>query len=81
MMIDIDNFKRINDTYGHLAGDEVLRQFGRSGKITQDRQIRLQASGEEFVVIMPQTSCERGVKTAERIQKIVERKRFNLIFP
>ena len=78
MMIDIDNFKRINDTYGHLAGDEVLRQFCEIlQNNTRQTDVVARLGGEEFVVVMPQTSCERGVKTAERIQKIVERKTFH----
>ena len=77
MIIDIDYFKPINDTYGHLAGDEALKQFARLLKENvrnTDKVARL--GGDEFAVILPQTSCENALKIAERIKQAVEEKTF-----
>jgi len=77
MMIDIDNFKRINDTYGHQAGDQVLTQFAdilKSNARKEDMIVRL--GGEEFAVVLPQTCKENAVKMAERIKRAVEEKNF-----
>jgi diguanylate cyclase (GGDEF)-like protein len=69
VMIDIDYFKRINDNYGHQAGDEVLRQLGQilsSGVRTSDFVGRY--GGEEFCVVLPETSEEQAVVWADRMR-------------
>jgi len=79
MMIDVDNFKRINDTYGHSAGDEVLAQFAeilRNNARKADIIVRL--GGEEFAVILPLTCKESAVRIAERIKQAVEKETFKL---
>jgi diguanylate cyclase (GGDEF)-like protein len=68
-LLDIDHFKRINDTYGHLAGDAVLREFAA----TVQRQIRGSDSfgrygGEEFLLMLPETSVEEAGALAERVR-------------
>jgi two-component system cell cycle response regulator len=72
LLLDVDFFKKINDTAGHLAGDSVLRQLGEmlEGEM---RKVDLVAryGGEEFVVILPQTSVEGGVAFAERLRERV----------
>ena len=68
MMLDVDHFKKFNDTHGHLAGDEVLRLVGRTLKAavrTPDFVARY--GGEEFGVIMPQTSLAETPPCAERV--------------
>ncbi len=73
MMIDLDRFKRINDTYGHLVGDRVLQQLGdllRRQVRTVDAVARY--GGEEFVVLLPETDTEGAVVFAERIRQAVE---------
>ncbi len=70
LMIDIDDFKKFNDTYGHLAGDRVLAQTGaviRSALREADTGYRY--GGEEFAVILPETVGPGAVQLAERIRK------------
>ncbi len=72
LVLDIDHFKRFNDTFGHEAGDVVLQSFGRLLRDTvrgEDLVVRL--GGEEFVVLLPNTSVESGAEHAERIRKRV----------
>jgi diguanylate cyclase (GGDEF)-like protein len=70
VLCDIDNFKRINDTWGHADGDEVIRSFARLlGAMTRegvDSVIRY--GGEEFLAILPAASLEEGVAFAERLR-------------
>jgi len=71
LIIDIDHFKNFNDTYGHLAGDEVLRRMGdvfRSSIRSCDFAARY--GGEEFIVLMPEIGPDDGVQAAERIRQI-----------
>ena len=68
-MLDIDHFKRINDTYGHLAGDVVLRRVAaevRSGLRTSDLAGRY--GGEEFLIVLPETPHEQAAQAAENIR-------------
>jgi two-component system cell cycle response regulator len=69
LMVDIDHFKRVNDTYGHLVGDEVLREIAK----TLQREARTvdvvaRYGGEEFCVILPETSVEGATALAERVR-------------
>jgi len=72
LMMDIDNFKRFNDTYGHRAGDEVLKRAA-CRVIESIRSIDFAAryGGEEFVVILPETPAEGAVVTAEKIRETI----------
>ena len=70
LMIDVDNFKKVNDTHGHIAGDAVLCDI--AGTIARDvRGFDLTAryGGEEFVVVMPDTSVEIAAAVAERLRE------------
>ena len=73
ILIDIDHFKRVNDTYGHQTGDEVLKSVS---KILQDniRKIDLlgRFGGEEFMIICPETSQEGAMSLAEELRKKIE---------
>ena len=75
LMMDLDNFKKINDTYGHLQGDIVLQTtasiFSRAFKRPRDFAARW--GGEEFVVLMPNTPLEGAVEVAEKIRSEVEK--------
>ena len=74
LMLDIDNFKRVNDTYGHLVGDQILREL--SNEISQTvRKIDIPAryGGEEFIVILPETTKEDAVIIAERLRNNISK--------
>lgn len=73
VLVDIDHFKRVNDTYGHEAGDAVLRQVARTlaeGVRTVDVCFRY--GGEELAILLPQTSVAGAVELAERLRKRIE---------
>ncbi|MCU0869715.1 MAG: diguanylate cyclase [Burkholderiales bacterium] len=73
MMIDVDRFKTVNDTYGHEAGDVVLRQVaGALRKAARTEDVICRIGGEEFLVISPDTGLQPGVKVAERFRAAVE---------
>ncbi|MBD3243446.1 MAG: diguanylate cyclase [Chitinivibrionales bacterium] len=75
-MCDVDHFKRINDTYGHEAGDAVLRELGALLRNSVRREdIVARYGGEEFVVAMPATSVAGVYAMAERLRKALRNKR------
>jgi diguanylate cyclase (GGDEF)-like protein len=79
-LLDIDHFKRINDTYGHQAGDTVLREFAA----TVQRQIRDSDSfgrygGEEFLLMLPETSINEAQALAERVRASIARLGFSAL--
>jgi diguanylate cyclase (GGDEF)-like protein len=68
-MMDIDNFKAFNDTYGHQLGDKVLRIVaGTIRKATRAEDIAARYGGEEFVMILPETNAEQAMFVAEKIR-------------
>ena len=69
LMFDIDFFKRVNDQYGHLAGDYVLRELARvvQGRIRRD-EVFARYGGEEFVIALPETPLEGGVSLAQNLR-------------
>jgi len=75
LMIDIDHFKRYNDTYGHLRGDEVLKLVAdtMTGEILRAGDLAARYGGDEFAVILPATNLAGAAKQAERIRAAVER--------
>ncbi|MCP5382638.1 MAG: PleD family two-component system response regulator [Kordiimonadaceae bacterium] len=79
LMLDIDHFKKINDTYGHASGDEVLEEFSK--RISSNiRSIDLAAryGGEEFVVVMPETDAGFALFIAERLRKTISDEPFRI---
>ncbi|HYS44387.1 MAG TPA: GGDEF domain-containing protein [Geobacteraceae bacterium] len=77
MMIDLDDFKLINDTYGHAFGDKILSSFGimlQKNIHKYDRPFRY--GGEEFVVVLPDTDATMAWIVAERIKKTFEKEPF-----
>lgn len=73
IILDIDYFKKVNDTYGHLAGDYALKSLAKICK-NQLRDIDTLAriGGEEFAILLPTTSVNGGMQIAERIRKVTE---------
>jgi diguanylate cyclase (GGDEF)-like protein len=72
ILIDLDNFKRINDRHGHVVGDRVLKAFSDllQEKI-RESDVAGRFGGEEFLILLPQTSCLDAASAAERIRKEV----------
>ena len=80
MMFDIDKFKNVNDTYGHPAGDVVIKTISRilQKEVRQEIDVVARYGGEEFVVMLVDAN-EQGVReTAERIRKAVETREFDI---
>jgi len=74
MMIDIDYFKVVNDTYGHAGGDMVLKGMAKILKgLLRNNDVACRIGGEEFMVICPDTNMESAIKVAERIREAMER--------
>jgi len=70
IMVDIDHFKRVNDTYGHLVGDIVLQNVAnRCNESLRHSDILCRYGGEEFVILMTGTSLESALQIAERLRK------------
>lgn len=73
LMIDIDDFKQVNDTYGHVAGDAVLKQVAHSiADSVRNSDLAFRYGGEEFAVVLPATAAAGGLHVAERIRQQVE---------
>lgn len=72
LMLDIDHFKRLNDTFGHEAGDEVLRRVGEIlSESVRSEDIACRYGGEEFLLILPPTEAETALLRAEDVRKRV----------
>ena len=70
LVLDIDYFKAINDSYGHYAGDDVLREFAlRIRKATRNIDLACRYGGEEFVIVMPETDMAVATAVAERLRR------------
>jgi diguanylate cyclase (GGDEF)-like protein len=70
---DIDHFKRVNDTYGHLAGDNLLRQIAGAVKNRLRRDdVFARTGGEEFGIVLPEVGIDGARTTAEKVRRIVE---------
>ena len=78
LMVDIDHFKNYNDSYGHLHGDEVLRQLANTmEKSLRKVDIVARYGGEEFLVLLPETDKRSGHRVAEKLRKAVEKHDFH----
>jgi two-component system cell cycle response regulator len=78
VLCDIDHFKRVNDTHGHQAGDDVLRGFALLLTSTSRKGVDWVAryGGEEFVIVLPETTVEDGAAFAEKIRTLVAERKF-----
>ncbi len=69
LMLDIDNFKNLNDSFGHNAGDEAIRRIGKAlQEGTRGIDLAARIGGEEFAILLVETSLERGLEVAERLR-------------
>jgi diguanylate cyclase (GGDEF)-like protein/PAS domain S-box-containing protein len=69
ILLDLDNFKAFNDTYGHVEGDSVLSRLGQTLKrCLRDADSAYRYGGEEFTILLPMTTSDEGMVTAQRIQ-------------
>ena len=72
LLLDIDHFKKINDTYGHLAGDQVLKEVAHClASCVRPQDTVARYGGEEFAIVLPDCQVDYGEKTAERIRAAV----------
>ncbi len=79
IMMDLDNFKRVNDEYGHQSGDIVLQKVcGVISKNTRNSDIAARYGGEEFAIILPETDIRGAVFMAERVRKAIEKLEINV---
>jgi two-component system cell cycle response regulator len=74
LVIDLDHFKKLNDTHGHMAGDLVLKEMANSVRkvCVREGDIFIRYGGEEFVVILPNTNNKMALEIGERIRKTIE---------
>ncbi len=80
-LIDIDHFKIINDTYGHVAGDEVLAKLGKILKVSfRGEDVVSRYGGEEFAILLIQPKIEQVVQVAERLREKISREFFSQNF-
>jgi diguanylate cyclase (GGDEF)-like protein/PAS domain S-box-containing protein len=78
LLLDLDDFKRFNDTYGHIEGDQVLMRFGQVVKrCLRQTDSAYRYGGEEFTILMPMTTSKNGAVTAERIRAELEEEIFS----
>jgi len=72
IMLDLDNFKQVNDTYGHLAGDKVLKEVGNILRnYLRAKDVPARTGGEEFTIILPGITREEALMVAERLRKVI----------
>ncbi|MDH5610829.1 MAG: GGDEF domain-containing protein [Gammaproteobacteria bacterium] len=73
LVVDLDHFKRVNDTYGHLGGDAVLQEVGqRLTKCLRQTDFVGRYGGEEFVIILPETTIKHALPIAENLRQLIE---------
>ncbi|MCX7920808.1 MAG: GGDEF domain-containing protein [Clostridia bacterium] len=73
VLIDVDYFKKINDAYGHIVGDEVLKMVARSlSQNLRDFDVAARYGGEEFILILPHTSVREAEEIAENLRRSIE---------
>jgi diguanylate cyclase len=74
MLLDVDNFKRLNDHYGHVVGDRVLAGIGRALRTSVRREDAVaRFGGEEFAVLLPSTSLEQAARAAQKVRAAIAR--------
>ena len=78
LLVDIDYFKNVNDTYGHLVGDNILQEISKILTIcSRDTDIVARWEGEEFVLMLPQTNIEQAFFVGEKLRATIEKHKFD----
>lgn len=78
VMVDIDNFKKFNDTHGHQVGDYILRQFSEVGRgLLREYDLFARYGGEEFVLVLPETNMDDAEVVAEKFRQAIAEHKFN----
>ena len=78
LLLDLDNFKTFNDTYGHVEGNQVLSRFGQVVKrCLRETDFAYRYGGEEFTILLPMTTCADGTVTAERVRTELKTEHFS----
>jgi len=78
LLLDIDDFKQVNDTYGHPEGDQVLQRIADSGKAALRRgDLFGRIGGEEFAAVFPGCAPEMAMQVAQRLQREIQRLNFS----
>ncbi|WP_324125588.1 sensor domain-containing diguanylate cyclase [Marinobacter sp. F4218] len=80
LVLDIDHFKKFNDTYGHLVGDDCLKMVAQCVRqhVTRPQDLAARYGGEEFVVLLPDTPVDGAIRVAERIRAEIEGSAFRV---
>lgn len=82
ILLDIDDFKKVNDTYGHIQGDKVLKTVSKLLRLnSRESDIVGRWGGEEFIIICPNTDIDSAVKVAEKMRKAIEMEIFDIDIP
>ena len=78
IIFDLDHFKKLNDGYGHDAGDYVLKEMAQviRGNGIREQDVFARYGGEEFVILLPKTNLKQSFEIAERLRKLIENKEF-----
>jgi len=79
-MLDIDHFKKVNDQYGHVSGDMVLKQLSQEMQFfLREHDLVGRIGGEEFAVLLPETSLQAATVIAERLRQVIENSSFTIM--
>jgi diguanylate cyclase (GGDEF)-like protein len=79
ILLDIDHFKRFNDNYGHLAGDNILRNaVQKIAQLLRKMDVFARYGGEEFIILLPEADLEQGVAVAEKLRVMLAGQAFTL---
>nr|NJM02679.1 GGDEF domain-containing protein [Desulfobacula sp.] len=79
IMVDIDHFKKVNDTYGHLVGDSLLKSIANLLKShLRKNDIASRYGGEEFLILLPETGIDGATAAAEKIRETLSTKEWKL---
>jgi diguanylate cyclase (GGDEF)-like protein len=79
ILMDIDHFKKVNDTFGYLMGDEMIKELAQMlMTVVRDRDVLARWGGEEFVLLLPDTSLDQAIEIAQAIKTTVAQTTFKI---